>query len=178
MTFMTLTPIRKFFITVIFLALVIGVVAVACVLMYWRVNAAVADLARLDAEIASRHKEQQQTGALVALLRNHRADFDRLRAFSVSRTNPVAFLKDFETLAAETHTVTAINLDNGESASDVMKFQFTIEGAEKNVAGMLALIEHAPYELTIDGISIQKISSEQGPPQMHLLINVHVKASP
>lgn len=178
MILITLTPIRKFFITAIFFVLVIGAVAVAYILMYRHVNATVADLARLDAEIASRRKEHQQTGSLAVLLQNHRTDFDRLRSFSVSRTNPVAFLKDFETLAAKTHTAIAISLDNGDTASDVMKFQFAIEGGEKDTAAMLALIEHAPYELTIDGISMQKTSSEQNPPRMHLLINLHVQASP
>lgn len=192
MTFTIVTPMRKFFITVMFLALIICAVITACILMYQRINATVGDLGRFDAEIASRHKEQQQTGLLAALLNNHRADFNRVRSLSVSKTNPVSFLKDFEALALQTHTTIAITLDSGDTASDITKFQFAIEGTEQNVAAMLTLIEHAPYELTIDGLSIQKTSNEQGgvsvsisgpgagalPPRMHLVINLHVKASP
>lgn len=177
MTRITFTPIQKFFITVIFLVLIIAAVAGAYALMYWRVNTAVADLALLDSEIASRHQEQRGTRSLTALLQQRAPDFDRLRAFGVSRTNPIAFLKNFETLAAKTNITIAITLDNGATAGDVIKFQFIIEGAEKNVAAMLALIEHVPYELTIDDISMQRIVHEKAPPSMRLVINVHVKAS-
>lgn len=184
---------RKLWITTILFGLIVVGAGVGYLGMYRWLSTMMTEISRLDAEMASRHKEQQQAGSLIVLLRNHSADFDRLRAQSISRTNPVSFLKEFETLAALTHTAVTIDLDGGDTSSDRMGFHFNIVGAEKNVAAMLALIEHAPYLLTIDSISTRRVLRDQGgtavsgqnsgaalssKPELHMRISVHVKAAP
>lgn len=147
----------------------------AYVWMYGYVANSAFELLQSDTDIASRRKEQQQAGALKTLLREHSADFDRIRALGISRTNPVAFFKKFETLGAVTRTAIAIDLDNRETAGDMMAFRFTIEGAEENVADVLKLMESAPYQLIIDDLSIQRIEDS---PKVRLRIGIRVKALP
>ena len=186
---MKMTLVKKFFITVTSFSLLITASAIAYVGVYSRIGMLMSELDRFDADIASQRKEQQQLGSLTRLLRDHRADFNRLQNFTIDQTNLSAFLNVFETLAVRTDTAIVINLDNRTTANRNMAFQFSIEGAEANVAAMLTLIEHAPYELMIDGISIQKISGEQSGVQLtsgsgasarstqaRMLINVRVKA--
>lgn len=165
---------QRFFATAGFTGMVIVAIALACVWMYRRTAVLASELARLDIEIASQRKEQQQTGLLAALLQKHRADFDRLRSLRISRTNPAPFFQKFETLAAHTHTAIMINLDNRDAASESIAFRFAIEGTRSNVADMLALIEYVPYELTIDDLSIENVSNEM----TRLTVGVRVKASP
>jgi len=182
---------QKFFATAGFTGVVIATVALACVWMYRRTIVLASELARLDVEIASQRKEQHQTGSLTALLHRHRADFDRLQDLRISRADPAPFFRTLETLAARTHTTITINLDNRDTASESMAFRFAIEGTQNNAADMLALIEHVPYELTIDDLSIEKASNERtgasasgqdsgaGRPSMtRLTLGVHIKASP
>ena len=191
MKFLKLSPMQKFFATVGVTGVIIAVVALACVWTYRRTVILASELARLDIEIASQRKEQQQIGVLVALLQKHRADFDRLQSLSISRANPAPFFQKFETLAARTHTTIMIHLDNRDATSESMAFRFVIEGAQSNVADMLALIEHALYKLTIDGLSIEKVSNERmgaggvspgsgvgGSSMTRLTVGVHIKASP
>jgi multidrug resistance efflux pump len=188
---MKLTPTRKFLIATLPFTLIIGAIATAYILMYRHVQTLVAEISAADAKIASGRKQQQQIGSITTLLRNHKGDFDRIAALSISRANPAPFFKEFETLAAKAHITMAINLHD-RAVSDTMAFQFTIEGREENVATMLALIEHAPYDITIDDISIRKSGSQAQlghdivqdsrpaaqPSTIYLLINTHVRASP
>lgn len=173
MKFPKLSPVHRFFATAGFTGMVIAAVALACIWTYRRTTILASELARLDIEIASQRKEQQQTGSLAALLHKRRADFDRLRSLSISRANPAPFFQKFETLAAHTHTAIMINLDNRDAASESIAFRFAVEGTQSNVADMLALIEHAPYELAIDDLSIEKVSNEM----TRLTVGIYVKAS-
>mgnify|MGYP003393967038 CR=1 FL=1 len=187
-----LTPTIKFVVTGAFWGLVIVAMAGIFVRMYGRIELLASELDVVDTQITAQHKDQQQVGSLVALLQNHSADFDRLQALKISRVNPAQFFKDFEALAAQTNTSIIISLNEREMAGDTMGFQFTIEGTEGDVAAMLALIEYAPYELTIDGISVQKIFStsvgsqtlppgsglDEHPSSVRLVVTMHVKASP
>ena len=190
---MKLTPKRKFFSTILIFSLMVALVAVSYIFIYQHIQALVAELKAVDIKIATQRKQQQQIGALIALLRDHGSDFDRPAALSISRANPAPFFQKFEALAANTHTTMIINLRDGAgTASDRMTFQFAITGTEANVTALLALIEHAPYELTIDDFSIQKnegrgqigphtaADSQSATPAsaIHLVINVHVKATP
>lgn len=173
-----LNPGQKFFILLSCYALVVAAIAGAYFLMHQRIRALVSELADRDVRIASQRKEQRQTGALLGLAQDHAADFARLKAFRVNRSNPAEFLRTFEALASRTRTNIKISL-SGDTAGEDMIFQFAVEGAEKNVAAMLALIEHAPYELVIEDLSVQKVKGDGGsdnaPLITRLLVRVRVK---
>jgi len=177
MKFLKLSPMQRFFTTAGFTGMAIAAAALACVWMYLRTAVLASELARLDIEIASQRKEQQQTGSLTALLQKHRADFDRVRSLSISRTNPAPFFQALETLAVKTHTAIVINLDNRDTASESIAFRFAVEGTQSNVADMLALIEHVPYELAIDDLSIEKVLNGRSS-MTRLTVGVRVKTSP
>lgn len=172
---MKLTPVKKFFLTGIGTALALAAVIAAYAWVYGRIADSTLALQRSDADIASRRKEQEQAGDLKTLLREHRGDFDRMRALSVSRANPAAFLKKFESIAAAARTAITIDLDNREIAADTLAFRFAVEGAEENVLAVLKLIETAPYELTIDDLSIQYAEDSA---KTRLRVGIRVKASP
>ena len=186
-------PAKKFITTAAIFALIIAAIIAAYGWMYQRVSVLVLELGQLDTKIASRHKEQEQTSLLATLFRNHHADFDRLRTLEVSQANPAPFFQEFEMLAARTHTTITIDLSSAQpegAADQSIAFRFTIEGTEANAAAMLAFIEHAPYEITIDGIQIQKSSEQEGArisisasktgvqqaTRVHLIVDLHVRA--
>lgn len=172
---MKLTPVKKFFVTGIGTAIALAAVIAAYAWVYGRIADSALALQRSDTDIASRRKEQEQAGDLKTLLREHRGDFDRMRALSVSRANPVAFLKKFEAIAAMARTAITIDLDNREVAGNALSFRFTVEGAEENVLAVFRLIETAPYELTIDDLSIQHIEDSA---RVRLRVGIRVNASP
>lgn len=177
MKFLKLSPMQRFFAAAGFTGMAIAAAALACVWMYRRTAVLASELARLDIEIASQRKEQQQTGSLTALLQKRSADFDRVRNLRISRANPAPFFQALETLAVQTHTAIVINLDNSGTASESMAFRFVVEGTQSNVADMLALIEHIPYELAIDDLSIEKVLNGRSS-MTRLTVGVRVKTSP
>ena len=59
-------------------------------------------------------------------------------------------------MAHLTNTKIALAVSETKGSADSLSFSATLEGSEKSVRTMLALIQILPYQITIDNISFQQ----------------------
>lgn len=147
---------KKFIITVIACFLSILAASGAFAWMYWAVEKLSETVHELEGNIAGQQEEQKRIEKFSKLLDSRQDDIQRVKDLFVDRANPVSFIEDMERFAMRTKTTILIDIDSASEGQDFLKFRFTIEGEAGQVRTMLALLEHAPYELFIDSVVVQQ----------------------
>lgn len=139
-------------------------------------------LAATDAKIATGEKDFDRLAKISDLLKNRQADIGRLQAITIDRQRPLVFIEAIEQIAHVTNTKIALAVNETKASADSLSFGATLEGSEKNVRTMLALIQTLPYQITIDNISFQRdipntSGAGQGPllPITRIILAIRVK---
>lgn len=144
---------------------VILIFAIGAAFGFWRTKEKVSNFERDIVDIESKiifHEEERERSDRTARLFDDQTEASaRINNFFIDRANPIPFIESLETIARETGTAMALNVNETITKEDELLFSVTIEGADKNVRKMLQLIELIPYDVGIEEFSFQKITTTE-----------------
>lgn len=115
-----------------------------------------ATLATTVTEITSGEKDFDRLNKISDLLKNRKSDIGRLQGISIDRARPLTFIETIEQIGHATNVNVSLGVTELKGNSDSLFFGATLEGTEKSVRTMLALIQTLPYQITIESITFQQ----------------------
>ena len=134
----------------------------------------------LQIKIAEVGEERRLARVSEGLLRKREEDSTRIRRFFADRKNPLAFIEAAEHAAARTGNTVALDIDEGGSREQALRFQLTVEGEERGLLRFIAALELLPYRIDMEEMVFQSQASEgsaggrpQGP-SARLVLALHV----
>lgn len=178
---MRISPLKKFIVVSLISLAAITTLVFIFVIMSRNVSSYRAKLETTVAAITLGEKNFNHATKISDLIKNRDRDLQRIRHIAVDRQHPLPFIEVIEQIGHITGVKIALAVDE-KSASQELAFHATLEGDEKNMRTMLALIQQLPYQITIDNIAFQGDASSAlnqerrvSPHTTHLLLTMRVK---
>ena len=113
-------------------------------------------LATTVTKLTSGEKDFDRLNRISDLLKNRQSDIKRLQGIAVERARPLAFIETIEQIGHLTKVKVSLGVDEIKGSGDSLFFGATLEGTEKSVRTMLALINALPYQIAIESITFQR----------------------
>lgn len=109
-------------------------------------------------ELSNIQKQREELRLSSYFLKENHSAIQELLAFFVDPKQPIAFIKTLEKLALLTNTKISIPTASKNKQENILNFSIALEGEKNNVLQYLKLLELLPYDISINDISINRIS--------------------
>lgn len=150
----------------ILIVLNIFLVFIASVLFFDFKNNRLAELDRLNTELASLRELEAKTRSINQTVNESKEERDRLNLYFITKDTIQNFIRELESIAERLGVI--FNLENIEVKKDAkqstkgsyLRLSLTAEGSFVNVFHFLRVMESLPYQIRFNTISISRIESE------------------
>lgn len=166
---MQTTPLKKFIIaSTVFLVLITGLVFML-VIASNNVRTYRDTLAIITAQLSSGEKKIAHMVTISNLMRNRAQDIQRIQHIAVDPKRPLQFIETIEQIGRAANVKMVLTVDEKKDDVQALLFHATLEGNEKDVRAMLALIQQLPYQIKIANILFKRdVSAGSNPKQVIL----------
>lgn len=147
----------------LFIVFCLFAVALTANLAWYRiVNGVSGRVVLLEEQIEEKTETQKRIQAMRSALERIENDEASLDAYFVSSDTIVAFLEDLQRAgAASGAEVSVLSVSAASTGGDsVLKINISVTGAFAGVMGTIGSIEHAPYLITADTLSLNAASKD------------------
>lgn len=153
---MQMSPRKKFIITSIMLITLISALVFAFVIISNNIRTYRNMLESSSAKISSGEKEFSHMVKISDVIKNRSQDIQRIQHIAIDPERPLRFIETIEQIGRITGVKVALTINEKQNDMQELLFRATLQGDEKNVRAMLALIEQLPYQINITHISFQR----------------------
>ncbi len=149
-------PRKKFISASIILVTLIAALVCAFVIISNNIYAYRSMLESSADKISSGEKEFSHMVRISNVIKNRSQDIKRIRYIAIDAERPLRFIETIEQIGRITDVEVALTVNEKKNDVRELLFQTTLQGNEKDVRAMLALIEELPYQINITHISFQR----------------------
>jgi hypothetical protein len=153
---MHLSPRKKFVISSIMLLILTAILIFAFITVSNNVHIYRAMLGTTAAKISSGEKEFNRIVKISDLIKDRAHDIQRIRQITIDSRRPLKFIETIEHIGRITNVKVALTVDEKRDEIQALIFHATLQGTEKDIRAMLALIQQLPYQIKIANISFQR----------------------
>lgn len=153
---MQMSPRRKFIITSIILITLIAALASAFVVTSNNIYAYRNMLESSAAKISLGEREFSRMVKISDVIKSRSQDIQRIRHIAIDPDRPLRFIETIEQIGRITGVKVVLTINEKKDDVQELLFHAILQGNEKDVRAMLALIEQLPYQINITHISFQR----------------------
>lgn len=179
---MTLSPLKKFLIIsliplAITIALLFAFIFISNHIFNYRDTLQVT-----MGNLVTNEKDFNHMQKISELIKNRNQDIQRIKHIAIDHERPLVFIETIEQIGRISGVKVTLTVNDKSDNAHVLVFRATLDGSEKNVRDMLALIQELPYQIKIENVSFQRdvvnnFTAQQTilRPLTHLLLTMNVK---
>lgn len=153
---MQLSPLQKLIAALFASLAIVGGLLFAFILVSRNVQSYRDTLGMTATSISSSEQNFNRLAKIQDLIKNRRSDIKRLENITINRKQPLQFIETIEKISHLTNTRVALAADEIKGNTESLLFRAAIEGNDKNVRTVLALIQSLPYQIKIDNLAFQR----------------------
>lgn len=156
---MILAPKHKFFITALSSLLIL----VGLGWLWWFLISGIETfkdaLYDVRLKIVAQEEERKSARQLASLMKARRIDLEKTDSLLIDKEKPIEFIEGVESLARKTGSRMFLGVEGSVDPAGFMNFKLNIEDTERGARSFLEMLTLMPYEILVEDINFQKISS-------------------